>query len=40
MGHQRTHTEFVGQSEGLVVVGFGQYTVWGVAVPGDLPEKP
>ena len=40
MGLEGTHTEFLGQSEGLAVVGFGQYTVWGVAVQGDLPEKP
>jgi hypothetical protein len=40
VGLKGTHAEFLGQREGLLVVGLGQCTVWGVDVQGDLPEKP
>ncbi len=40
MGHQRAHAEFLGQSEGLPVVGFGQCNIWGIAVQHDRTEEP
>src|SRR5262249_22966358 len=39
VGLERAHTEFVGQGEGLLVVGFGQLERWGLALRGDLAEE-
>jgi hypothetical protein len=38
MGLEWAHAEFLGQGEGMVVVGFGQCTIWGIAVQGDCTE--
>ena len=37
---QRAHAEFLGQGEGLVVVGGGLVDVWGLATHDDVAEKP
>jgi len=34
-----THTEFVRQGEGLLVVTFGLVDVWGIAMHGDVAKK-
>ena len=40
MGHERAHAEFVGQGEGLLVVGCGQTDLRRIAPYGDLTEEP
>jgi hypothetical protein len=36
---ERTHIEFLGQGEDMVVVGFGLSDLWGIAMRGDLAEE-
>ena len=38
VGLEGAHTEFVGQGEGLAVVGFGLLEIRGIAVHGDIAE--
>jgi hypothetical protein len=40
MDLKRTHAEFVGQGEDLLVVGFGLLDVWGIAVHSNVAEAP
>ena len=40
MGLERAHTEFLGQGQGVLVVGFGLGNIRGMALCGDLTEKP
>ena len=40
VGHERAHAEFVGQGEGLLVVGYGQIALRRIAPCGDLAEEP
>jgi hypothetical protein len=35
VGHERAHTEFVGRSQGLLVVGFGLLGIGGIGVGMD-----
>ena len=37
---ERTHTEFLGQGEGLAVVGCSGFHLWGIAVRMELTEEP
>ena len=39
VGLERAHAEFVGQGEGLLVVGFGQLDLRGLAPRGNLAEE-
>jgi hypothetical protein len=38
VGLERTHTEFGGQGEGLMVVDLGLIDLWGIAMHGDVTE--
>ena len=38
VGLEGSHAEFVGQSQGLLVVGFGLYRIRGVTMPGKVTE--
>jgi hypothetical protein len=40
VGLERAHAEFLGQGEGLLVVGFGMGDIWGMVLCGDLNEEP
>ena len=40
VGLERAHAEFVGQGEGLAVVGFGLLDLRGLALRRDLAEEP
>src|SRR5262249_23313352 len=40
VGHEQSHTEFLGQGEGLAVVMFGRLNLRGLLIGGDLPEEP
>jgi len=40
MGLEWAHTEFLGQSQGLLVVGFGMGDIRGLALRRDLTEEP
>jgi len=37
---ERAHAQLFGRSEGLLVMGFGRRTLRGIAMPGDVAEKP
>jgi hypothetical protein len=37
---ERTHAELLGQGEGLAVVGFSGFDLWGIAVRMELAEEP
>ena len=37
---ERTHAECFGQGEGLAVVGFSGFDLWGIAVRMELTEEP
>jgi hypothetical protein len=39
MGLERAHTEFVGQAEGLLVMGFGLLTLGRIVVQGHVAEE-
>ena len=39
MGLERAHAQFLGQGEGLAVVGFGLLDLWGLAMRGNLAEE-
>ena len=39
VGLERAHAEFLGQGEGLAVVGFGWLDLWGIALRSDLAEE-
>ncbi len=39
MGLEGTHAEFVGEGEGLLIVGFGCFSIWGIVVHGNVAEK-
>ena len=40
VGLERAHAEFLGQGQGVLVVGFGLGNIRGVALCGDLAEEP
>jgi hypothetical protein len=40
VGLERAHAEFVGQGQGLLVVGFGLSALWRLAPRRDLAEEP
>src|SRR5262245_13713618 len=40
MGLEGTHVQLLGQAEGLAVVGFGLFGLWGMAMRRDLAEEP
>jgi hypothetical protein len=40
VGLKRAHAEFLGQSEGMPVVGFGQGNIWEIVVQRGRPEEP
>ena len=40
VGLERAHAQFLGQGEGLAVVGLGWLDVWGLALRGNLAEEP
>ena len=37
---ERSHTEILGQGEGLAVVGFSGFDLWGIVTRVDLAEEP
>ena len=37
---ERTHAEFFGQGQGLTVVGFSGFDLWGIPARVDLAEEP
>ena len=39
VGLQRAHAEFLGQGEGLAVVGFGLFDLWGLAPRRNVTEE-
>lgn len=39
VGHERTHAEFLGQNKGLLVMGFRQRALRGIAMRCDLTEE-
>ena len=39
MGLERAHTEFLGQGQGLLVVGFGLRDIGGITMGGNLAEE-
>jgi hypothetical protein len=39
MGHERAHAEFLGQSEGLLVVGYGGLALRGIAPRYNVAEQ-
>ena len=40
MGHQRAHAPFLREGERLMVARFGGLDISGIAISGDLAEKP